>query len=141
MRSHRQRNRAFGCELDACAHKKKKNEGGSHWLPPSFLVPSLRSGVAVDAPREVRVALLAVRYGEVHVVPILAILEERAFRPDRLRRPSVLAAQATQVAEPLAAAVLPERLLAEELIHRRIEGERDRECRHRVDDQVAVLRR
>src|SRR5438270_2768722 len=87
--------------------------------------------VPIDAPLELRVDALLVGDREVDVVPVRrGALEVDAAREDVLLRPAVLADEAPQVAEALAAGERPERLLTEVERDRRVLRGRRRQRRH-----------
>src|SRR3954471_487256 len=102
-----------------------------------FMYSWCGSGVAVEAALEVRVCKLRIRHREVDVLAVRASLVELAGREDVVLGALVLADEATEVAQALAAAELPEGLLTEERVDCFVLRCRHRQCRHRRVGQVA----
>src|SRR5690348_12371895 len=89
--------------------------------PPSFSFSNEGSGLAIETLFEVRVArLLGLRDRQVEVDAEVATLEVRSDRVATgvrtVRVAAILANQATEIAEALAAAERPEGLLAEQQV-------------------------
>src|SRR5216110_3064023 len=98
----------------ALVHNNKTKRPAEHPRAASFsrLSPELR--VFVDATLELRIDAFSIRYRESDVAAEHAAFVVLAYREDFVLRPTVLANEATEVAETLTATKLPERLFTEE---------------------------
>src|SRR5215510_8292713 len=115
----------------ASGRSKKQGTRKSRPLLFHFAEPRLR--VLIHATRELRVRLVTIRHREEHARTVVAVLEERAARINRVLRALILAHETAQIAETLTAAERPERLLTEEqrggVVLGRRRGERSQRAR------------
>src|SRR5262245_43015873 len=83
--------------------REPKETGDANVASPALSLAEPRLRVLIHATRELRVRLVTIRHREEHARTVVAVLEERAARINRVLRALILAHETAQIAETLTA--------------------------------------